>query len=152
MILWHLGLAAALVYVTLGRRRIDYRMILAGAVLPDVVDLGGKGYAHTLLAAVVVCVGVVLLTRGERRLSLFGLGVGWLTHLVGDAMWELPKTFLWPAFGTGLDRTAGDYSLTTWPLVGEVVGALILWWFWVAFEMSKDDRFRTFLRDGYLRP
>jgi len=152
VILWHLGVAAALVYVTLGRRRIDFRMIGLGAVLPDLVDLGGRRIGHSLLAAVVVTVVVILSTRGERRLSLFGLGVGWLLHLVGDAMWELPKTFLWPAFGGDLGNTASDYSLSLWPLLGEVAGALILWWFWVAFEMSKDDRFRTFLRDGHLRP
>ena len=38
MIFWHMGAAAVIVYVTLGRSRIDYRWILAGAVLPDLVD------------------------------------------------------------------------------------------------------------------
>ena len=33
-----MGVAAVIVYVTLGRRRIDYRFVLLGAVLPDVVD------------------------------------------------------------------------------------------------------------------
>ena len=152
MILWHIGIAVAIVYVTLGRRRIDFRMIALGAVLPDLVDLGARRIGHSMLAAVVVSVVVIVLTRGERRLSLFGLGVGWLLHLVGDAMWEIPKTFLWPAFGTEFGDTASDYSLSLWPLVGELAGALILWWFWVAFELGKGDRFRTFLRDGHLRP
>ena len=31
MIFWHMGAAAVIVYVTLGRSRIDYRWILAGA-------------------------------------------------------------------------------------------------------------------------
>jgi hypothetical protein len=151
MIFWHMGFATATVYVTLGRRRIDFRMIALGAVLPDVIDLGQKKIAHTLLAAVVVTVAIVILTRGERRLSLFGIGVGWLLHLVGDAMWEIPETFLWPAFGTGFGDTTGDYGLSFWLILGEVVGLLILWWFWVAFELSKDDRFPRFLRDGHLR-
>jgi len=38
LILWHLGLAALIVYASLGRRRIDYRYVLLGAVLPDLVD------------------------------------------------------------------------------------------------------------------
>src|SRR5919106_6628992 len=38
MIFWHMGVAAAIVYSTLGRRRIDYRFVLLGAVLPDIVD------------------------------------------------------------------------------------------------------------------
>ncbi|MEA2453676.1 MAG: hypothetical protein QOG04_2386, partial [Actinomycetota bacterium] len=38
MIFWHMGAAAVIVYVTLGRSRIDYRWILIGAVTPDVID------------------------------------------------------------------------------------------------------------------
>ena len=33
-----MGVAAVIVYVTLGRARIDYRWILVGAVLPDILD------------------------------------------------------------------------------------------------------------------
>jgi inner membrane protein len=170
LLLWHLGVAAALVYITLGRRRIDYRFILIGAVLPDVIDVplsfifgwpGRRGPAHTLLAVVVVSVFVVLVFRGARRLSLFGLGVGWLTHLVGDGMWSVPRTFLWPAFGTRFGGTPAEpYSvdllthplshLTTWG--GELVGAAILIWFWVAFRLREGDRLRLFLHDGLLRP
>jgi inner membrane protein len=166
-----MGLAALIVYVTLGRRRIDYRFVLLGAVLPDAVDAvlrlfvfggsSGRWIAHSLLAAIVATVAIVVIFRGERRLAVFGLGVGWLLHLVGDGMWNAPKTFLWPAFGT--DFASGPrepYSidlfvhpldhLSTW--AGEVVGLLILVWFWVAFRLGQSGRARTFLRDGYLRP
>jgi hypothetical protein len=60
MVLWHMGVGALLTYVTLGRRRIDYRYVLAGAVAPDLLDgamtaagvdtAGGRGAAHSLLA------------------------------------------------------------------------------------------------------
>lgn len=172
MILWHLGTAAVIVYMTLGRRRIDYRFILAGAILPDLVDgaLGlflfdgpaGRWAAHSILAVVVVSIAIILGFRGERRLSLFGIGVGWLVHLVGDGMWNAPETFLWPAFGTGnfSETPAEPYSwdlilhpidhLSTWG--AEVLGAALLAWFWVAFELGRDHRFRLFLKDGYLRP
>lgn len=170
MILWHMGIAAALTYVSLGRRRIDYRFILLGAVAPDVVDgvasatvfhwEAGRGIAHSLLAALVVTIVTVLYFRGERRLRVFGLGVGWLLHLVGDGMWEAPRTFFWPAFGTTFaDRPAEPYAwslltdpsahLATW--AGELIGLALLAWFWVAFELGKEERFRTFLSEGYLR-
>ncbi|MGH2755602.1 MAG: hypothetical protein ACRDLB_14390, partial [Actinomycetota bacterium] len=98
---------------------------------------------------------------GERRLAWFGIAVGWLLHLVGDAMWEAPRTFLWPAFGTRFDPTSVEpYSwdlllhpldhLGTW--AGELVGVAVLAWFWVAFRVGEGDRRRLFLRDGYLRP
>lgn len=171
MILWHLGIGAALVYVTLGRRRIDYRYVLAGAVAPDVIDglLGlvvfdgpvGRWIAHSLVAVVVVAVAVVIGLRGVRRLAVFGFPVGWLTHLVADGMWRAPFTFLWPAFGDRFSATPAEpYSwdvltdpfdhLATWG--GELLGALILLWFYVAFELGRDDRLKLFLKDGYLRP
>lgn len=171
MILWHLGTAAAVVYVTLGRRRIDYRFVLLGAVLPDLVDgvLGrwfyegpaGRWIAHSLLAVIVVTVAILAGFRGEARLAVFGIGVGWLLHLVGDGMWAAPETFFWPAFGTDFATAPAEpYSwdliahpldhLATWS--GEAVGLAILGWFWVAFRLGAEGRFGLFLRDGYLRP
>jgi LexA-binding, inner membrane-associated putative hydrolase len=171
MILWHLGTAAAVTYVTLGRRRIDYRFILAGAIAPDVVDalLGlflfegpaGRWVAHSLGAAMVVAVSILIGFRGERRLAVFGFAVGWLLHLVGDGMWQAPETFFWPAFGTGFAAAPGEpysWDLFANPLshgltwLGELAGLALLAWFWVAFRLGEDGRARLFLTDGYLRP
>ena len=171
MLFWHLGCAALIVYVTLGRRRIDYRMILIGAVLPDLVDpLVGAFFfegpatrwvAHSMLAAIAVTVAIILAFKGDRRRSLFGIGVGWLLHLVADGMWQAPETFLWPAFGRsfstsprepyGWDLFADPIAhWTTWG--AELIGVALLAWFWVAFRLGEDDRFKLFLSDGYLRP
>jgi hypothetical protein len=171
VIFWHLGLATVIVYVTLGRRRIDYRFILLGAIAPDLVDgiLGlflfegpaGRWIAHSILAVVFVSVAIIVGLRGETRLAWFGLGVGWLLHLVGDGMWGAPETFFWPAFGTDFSQVPREpYSwdlllhpwdhLATWG--GELVGLAILAWFWIAFELGRDGRARLFLKDGYLRP
>jgi hypothetical protein len=171
MVLWHMGVGALLTYVTLGRRRIDYRYVLAGAVAPDVLDAaldaagvntaGGRGPAHSLLAVVVVGVTVVLAFSRPARLRAFGLAVGWLTHLVADGMWEAPEIFLWPAFGMTFEAPVGEpYAwdllahpfdhLSTW--LAELVGVAILAWFWVAHRLGEEGRFRSFLGDGYLRP
>ena len=172
MLLWHLGVAAALVYVTLGRRRIDYRMVLLGAILPDLLDgllslLGvvegpaGRWVAHSLLAVIAVTVAILAVTSGERRLSLFGIGVGWLTHVVADGMWAAPETFLWPLFGTGFAASPAEpYSwdllvhpldhLGTWG--AELVGLAILAWFWIAFRLGEAGRLGKFAGDGHLRP
>ena len=171
MLLWHLGLATALVYVTLGRRRIDYRYILVGAIVPDLVDgvLGlflfdgpsGRWIGHSLVTVIGVAVVIIVGLKGERRLAVFGIAVGWLVHLVGDGMWEAPKTFLWPAFGTEFatvpaEPYSWDLFMRPWEHLGtwgaELLGAAILAWFYVAFEMSRDGRLRLFFQDGYLRP
>jgi inner membrane protein len=166
-----MGVAVALVYVTLGRRRVDYRYVLLGAILPDLIDgfLGlfmfegsaGRWIAHSLLTVIAVAVIIILGTKGDRRLAIFGIAVGWLLHLVADGMWEAPETFLWPAFGTEFATSPAEpYSwdlllhpfdhLTTW--AGEFVGLAILAWFFVAFELKRDGRLQLFLKDGYLRP
>lgn len=171
MLLWHMGLAAAIVYVTLGRRRIDYRFVLFGAILPDLIDgcLGlflfegpaGRWIAHSLLAVIAVAVGIITGLRGERRLAYFGVAVGWLLHLVGDGMWAAPETFFWPAFGFEFATSPAEpygWDLFVHPLdhvwtwAGEGVGIAILTWFWVAFRLGHEDRLKQFLRDGYLRP
>lgn len=170
MILWHMGAAAVIVYVTLGRSRIDYRWILIGAVLPDVIDGllsmlvytgdSGRGVAHSIAAVVVVAVGVLLLTRGTTRLSLFGLAVGWLLHLVADGMWRSPETFLWPAFGPSFSETPVEpYAwdlfvrpldhLSTWG--AEALGLAALVYLGAAFELHEPERRARFLRDGLLR-
>ena len=171
MLLWHLGVAALVTYVSLGRRRIDYRFVLAGAIAPDLVDgaagtlfdLGpsGRGVAHSLVAVLVVALVVVVTSSGEHRVARFGLAVGWLLHLVGDGMWQAPATFLWPAFGFAFAGTPAEpYSwdlfldpvdhVGTW--LGELAGAAVLAWFWIAFRLGHDGRFALWLRDGYLRP
>lgn len=166
-----MGLAAVIVYVTLGRRRIDYRYILVGAVLPDLVDavltatafdsFSGRGPSHSLSAVIVVAVAIILGLRGETRLAVFGIAVGWLLHLVGDAMWEAPRTFLWPAFGSAFESFPAEpysWDLFTDPLghlgtwLGELAGIAALAWFWVAFRLGEENRLRLFLSDGYLRP
>ena len=171
LLLWHIGTAAVITYVTLGRRRIDYRFVALGAIAPDLVDalLGvpldygsaGRGLAHTLLAASLVAVAVLVLLRGQRRLAWFGLAVGWLLHLVADGMWQAPETFFWPAFGSRFSAAPPEpYSVDlllhpwrhpgTW--AGELAGGLVVVWFWVAFRLGRDGRLKLFLRDGYLRP
>lgn len=170
MLFWHMGVAAVIVYATLGRARIDYRWILVGAIAPDLVDgvlsVGvydtdtGRGVAHSILAVVVVAVAVVVLARGPVRLSLFGLAVGWLLHLVGDGMWGAPETFLWPAFGSEFSAAPAEpysWDLVARPLdhlvvwAGEVVGLVGLFYLGAAFELGDRDRMRRFLHDGRLR-
>ena len=166
-----MGVAAAIVYVTIGRRRVDYRFILLGAILPDVIDWigcvfyecgGGRGAAHSLLINVAVTVAIILIFRGETRLSVFGIGVGWLLHLVADGMWDAPKTFFWPIAGTTFATSPSEPY--TWALftdalspphvfvwMNELIGLAALAWFWVAFDLKDPDRRRRFLRDGHLR-
>ena len=125
----------------LGRgMRVDFRWVLLGAVLPDLVDkplgaafdLSGRIWAHTALASLALTlVGLAIAWRGTSAVAW--VAVGTWTHLLLDRMWEMPGTLLYPAYGFGFP--SGTLSILSYlllllsdPLVwgGEVVGALVL--------------------------
>ena len=172
-LLAHLGFAVAIAYVmergVLRDRgwRIDYRLVLAGAVLPDFVDKplalagfgGGRSIAHTLLFAVVLSVLVGALGRRRAwRWAALGLAVGVWLHLALDAMWEAPDVLLWPAYGLPfpvpepMDLWRLLMSLLASPvLLGEEImgGALLIGM--VAWKkMYSLPALRRFLSSGFI--
>lgn len=156
MILWFAGLAFLLVWQVFRDPAVDYRLVMAGALLPDVVDapFGGARVAHTLLLSVVLLVGVMAATRGRRaaRRRLLALPVGTFLHLVLDGVWGREELFWWPFLGTSL---AGQDlpSLDRGPallVVQELVGLAALAWCVRRFRLTDPARRTTFLRTGRL--
>jgi hypothetical protein len=161
-VLGHLGIGLGLAWLLTYRRpiSIDYRLVLVGTLLPDLIDkplglllgLEGRLWAHTLL----FLVGLLAVSRIPRIRGLQWVGFGVATHLLLDQIWQSPNVALWPFDGPFLPATFNPLSyvhtLLTNPYVGfgEVLGAVILvalgWWCgilsWAAF--------RAFLRTGTL--
>lgn len=140
---------------------IDHRVVLLGALLPDVVDapFGGARFLHTLVASVSLLVVVMLLTlrtrsgrsrRHLRRRWLF-LPVGTFLHLVFDGMWTRAEELWWPFLGGALDGPlpAFDHGVAVL-LLEEVVGALALLWCWRRFRLGEPEVRAAFLRTGRL--
>lgn len=155
MVFWPVGVALGLVWLVFRDPAFDYRMVVVGALLPDLVDapLGGARLAHTLLGAVAVLTVVMLATRGRRhrRRSLLAVPIGMFAHLLADGMWARTETFWWPFFGRELGgRLPGlDHGLAIL-LLEEAAGALVVAWCWRRFRLS-DPAVRTrFLRTGHL--
>ena len=134
MLLWFAGMAYFIVWSVFRDARIDYRLVMAGALLPDVADapLGGPRYAHTLVVSVAVLVGVMLVTRGRKSLRrrALALPIGMFCHLVLDGMWTRTAVFWWPFLGDGLhDRGLPSFDRPLVLLVAmEVAGAAALVW------------------------
>ena len=135
---------------------IDYRLVVAGALAPDLVDgiLGGTGVLHTLAASVALLAGVMLATRGRRgrRRRLLAVPIGTFLHLVLDVMWARTSVFWWPAFGLEFPGD-GPPSLSRPALLlagQELVGLGALAWWWRRFRLHESERRRRFLRDGRL--
>lgn len=156
MVLWFAGLAFVLVWSVFKDTAIDYRLVMGGALLPDVVDglRGGPRQLHTLVAAVAALVGVMLATRGHRvlRRQLLALPIGLFCHLVLDATWTRTTTFWWPFLGGSLDGQ-GLPSLqrpVALLVVQEALGAAALVWCWRRFGLDEPGRRARFVRTGRL--
>jgi membrane-bound metal-dependent hydrolase YbcI (DUF457 family) len=155
VILWPAGVALALVWLVFRDPAFDYRLVVVGAVLPDLVDapFGGARVAHTLVASVSLLAAVMLLTRHRRRArrSLLALPIGTFAHLVADGMWAGTATFWWPFSGRALTAPlpALDHGLAVLVLE-ELAGALVVAWCWRRFSLDDAAVRRTFLRTGHL--
>ncbi|HWI05341.1 MAG TPA: hypothetical protein VNT52_16170 [Acidimicrobiales bacterium] len=155
MVFWPAGVALGLVWLVFRDPAFDYRMLVVGALLPDLIDapLGGARLAHTLLAAVTVLMAVMLATRGRRHLrrSLLAVPIGMFAHLVADAMWARTEHFWYPAFGGPLTGRlpALDHGLAILSLK-ELAGFVVVAWCWQRFGLSDPKVRRHFLRSGHL--
>ncbi len=109
----HLGITLAFIFIVFYflREKVDYRFVLVGAVLPDIIDkpLGqiilysvfqnGRIIAHTLLfVAVLTLIGIYIEKRYKSTVVEI-LALGALIHLVLDQMWNTPQTLFWPLLG-----------------------------------------------------
>jgi hypothetical protein len=158
---------------------VDHRVVMLGAILPDVADapFGGARLLHTVVASAALLAVVMLATRRRRhsvgarsrhsvgarsrhsvgarsrharRRWLF-LPVGTFLHLVFDGMWTRTHTFWWPAFGWSLTGPLPALDHGTGVLVAEeVAGALALAWCWRRFRMGDPAVRAAFWRTGRL--
>ncbi len=172
--LGHLGLTLALVLVA--RRgfadfRVDYRLLLVGALLPDLIDkplslvlgVAGRNVAHTLLFTLILSFFLLLRSRPTLRsrkalwvapLLAFAIGSG--THLLLDRMWALPEILLWPFLGLAFPLDPFDpLSLLEgyqdpYVLIGDVVGAAVLGYVVWRHRLYRWGNFLRFLRRGRL--
>ena len=107
MVLWFAGLSVALVWIVFRDPRLDYRLVVVGALLPDVVDgvFGGARVLHSVVASVALLVSVMLATIGRRplRRRLLALPIGTFAHLVLDGAWTRTEVFWWPFFGRSFE-------------------------------------------------
>jgi len=158
--LGHLGIGLGLAWLATTRRRdpIDFRLVLLGTVLPDLIDkplaallgLEGRLWAHSLL----FLVGLALLSRVPSLRPILWLAFGVGTHLVLDQIWWQPVVVLWPAFGPfppGAPSLEGLLDVLFHdPVVqaGEGIGLAILVGFAWTHGVRSWPSLRAFLRSG----
>lgn len=171
MLFWHLGATLFLFRWIFRDPKVDLRFLLLGAVLPDLLDLPvgtllladrystGELWAHSLvLPALYMSVVLVTTRRGRSRRAWMAIGIGWLFHLLLDAMWLDQQVFLWPFFGIEIPSGVSPYwrlaferaVADPWRWVMETVGLGYLAWVWRRHRLDEPERRQRFLRSGRL--
>ena len=157
MVLWFAGTAFLAVWLIFRDPAFDYRLVIVGALLPDVVDaaFGGAALAHSVRGSIVLLFLVMLLTIGRRSLRrhLIALPIGTFLHLVFDGAFTTSQAFWWPLAGGSLaEHPLPVTSRGWWNLLLEAIGLVILLWAWRRFGLADPRRRRLFLREGRLDP
>ena len=150
-------------------RRMDYRLILVGSLLPDIIDKpvggllfrdffsSGRIFCHTLLFLVILSLAAVYFYNRHGTTWLLALSFGTFIHLILDQMWLMPQTLLWPIYGWTFERTDVSHWLQEWlyalrvnPTVNipELVGAIIVVVFAVLLVRRKG--IRAFIKKGII--
>jgi membrane-bound metal-dependent hydrolase YbcI (DUF457 family) len=151
---------------------VDYRFILLGSLLSDIVDkpLGriifgevianGRIFLHTLLFLVMTILLGIFIYRWKHAQWGFFIAFGVLMHFIMDAMWMDPITLFWPfispSFGKGPGVAFLDivrswvHTLLIEPraFLPELAGLAILLIFMV--RVIKEKRVMAFVMTGYL--
>ena len=124
---------------------IDYRLVLSGSLLPDIMDKpswlfassdifpAGRNYGHTFLFNLLLFIcGLILIKYKKPWLLIISLSS--YIHLILDQMWGYPVTLWWPLSGSFHSvETAGwlpgiMQSLSSDPgtYVPEIIGLIII--------------------------
>lgn len=143
MFLWFVGGSAAIVWLVFRDPRFDYRLLWAGALVPDAVDglLGGARVLHSVVAPITVLAVVMLATFGRRpvRRRLLAVPIGMFLHLVLDGVFRDTRVFWWPFTGLSLpDARLPSVTRGWWNLLLELVGLGLLRW--VLPQLRREPR------------
>lgn len=148
---------------------IDYRFLLVGSVLPDVIDKpigawlfrnvfhNSRLFGHTLLFSIVLLsIGLYRQLKYKKN-GVLMLGVGSAFHLILDSMWLYPKILFWPFTGwifptrpegqwlkQGIIRLGSDPTY----YCGEIVGFIIIAYYFI--KLIKKHGMKDFINNGRL--
>ena len=133
MLLWFVGTSVAAVWFVFRDPQFNFRLVVVGALIPDIIDGigGGAGPLHSVVTVIALLAVVMLITTGRRpvRKPLLAVIIGLFLHLVFDGAFTNTSMFWWPLGGFATYEQALPSIDRGWINVGlELVGVgLILW-------------------------
>lgn len=155
MFFWFIGTAVLSVWFVFRDPAFDFRTLVIGALLPDVIDgvWGGARMLHSITASVTILVIVMLATVGRRpiRKRLLAIPIGMFLHLIYDGVFNNTKVFWWPFSGLSFsdDRLpVVDRGMLN--VAFEIAGLLMCAFVWKKFRLSDAARRKNFMKSGTL--
>ncbi len=147
---------------------MDYRMVLVGSLLPDIIDkplwlftaaeipFSGRGYTHSLLLNLALLIGGLVLIK-YRKSWLLIISLSSFMHLILDQIWSSPVVLLWPLLGPlPKGETVGWLPnifqvLFSYPdvYIPEIIGLAIVLLF--AYRVVVRKSVISFVRGGAIR-
>ncbi|TSA43942.1 metal-dependent hydrolase, partial [bacterium] len=152
--------------------KLDYRLVLIGSMLPDLLDKpvwflsqaallpSGRSYAHSLLFNLILIAGGLILSK-YRKLGLLTLALSSLTHLLLDEIWNNPVTLWWPFLGSIPQKdTTGWLSDVIRPLLlqpgsnileitEEIIGIAVI--LLLIYRVISRNGIKEFIKKGTIR-
>ena len=149
-------------------RAIDYRFVLLGSLLPDIIDKpvwmftnsnfqwDGRGYAHTFLFNFVLFIAGLILATRRNKTWLLTISLCSFIHLVFDQMWLNSTTLLWPLLGPIQRGATAGWLSALWHglisnpyvYVSETLGLIIT--LYIALRLMVSGRVTHFLKTGHI--
>ncbi|WP_234125004.1 metal-dependent hydrolase [Clostridium hydrogenum] len=149
---------------------IDYRFVLVGAVLPDIIDKpigmfflrgifhNSRLFAHSLIFAVILTAIGLYRNHKYNKNGILMLGIGSFIHQILDSMWEFPRIMLWPFLGIKFPtRPEGSWvssditRLISDPMYygPELIGFIIIMYFFI--KLVRNNGVKDFLKTGRIK-
>ena len=146
---------------------IDYRLILLGSLLPDIMDKpswlfassdifpSGRSYGHTFLFNLLLFICALILLKYKKSWLLI-ISLSSYIHLILDQMWHNPVTLWWPLLGAMQRADTTDWlSYITRALfsdpgtyIPEVIGLTII--LLMGYRLIVRKKSLNFVRTGVI--
>lgn len=156
MFVWFVATAVAAVWFVFRDERFDFRLLVLGALAPDVLDgaAGGMWIGHSVLTPMALMGLVMALTRGRRetRRAWLGVPIGMFLHLVFDGAFASAESFWWPVTGlSGPGSAVPVLERGWWNVPLEIAGLVLGGVLWQMFGLSDPARRKQLVRTGTVR-
>jgi len=153
VVLWFAALSFALVLIVFDSAALDYRLIMAGALLPWINHLWSDPWImYSVFFPVAMMIAVMLIGWGRRLVQRrwLGLPIGVFLHQVLAATWTSQKLFWWPSFGFDIDGVRPSIAPTALVIVLELIGLAVLLWLYRFLGFDDAGRRARFVRTGHV--